>query len=226
LSSSFHGPHYCSSITYSRFTLVLLTIASGTTTTRSRYFNVEITTANAAAAFSSAAPVPVSPFWDDIDYSSARKYLDNFSQYELPQLPIGPNSADKPTAKLQLLLRLLQEKLTKDEAEAATSPPNFLHGANCTRWYDLWQAIYTIQSAAGFLEAAGVTARMLVVWRPDDSTDVRPRHLLAEHLVAVSEYAEVEETAQPVCAWMNAQPRLDKGSPQAISARRVIARAL
>jgi hypothetical protein len=199
-------------------------MASSTTTRRFRYSNGEITTAEAAAAFFWEAPVPVSPFWDDIDYLPARNFLGTLSDNELAQLPINPSSADTPGAKLQLLLRLLQEKLAQEEA--VISPPNSLQDDNCTRRYDPWQAIYTIQNAAGLLGAAGVTIRMLVARQPQDTTDVRPQHLLVEHLVAVGQYAEAEEAARPVCAWIDAQPRLEKGSPQAISARRVLARAL
>jgi hypothetical protein len=197
---------------------------SSTKTTRFRYSNGEIATAEAAATFSWEVPVPVNPFWDDIDYCPAQNFLGSFSEHELEQLPIDPGSTDTPSAKLQLLLRLLKEKLAREEA--AASPPQSLHGANYTRWYDLWQAIYALQSAAGLLEASGATARMLVARQPEDSTDVRPRHILAEHLVKAGEYVEAEDTARPVCAWMDAQPRLGKDSPQAINSRRMIARAL
>ncbi|KAH6845710.1 hypothetical protein B0I37DRAFT_191181 [Chaetomium sp. MPI-CAGE-AT-0009] len=199
-------------------------MASSTKATRFRYSNGEIATAEAAAVFSWEAPVPVNPFWDDIDYCPARNFLGSFSEHELEELPIDPSSTDTPDAKLQLLLRLLQEKLAYEEA--AASPPQSLHDTNYTRWYDLWQAIYALQSASGLLEEPGTTARMLVARQPEHSADVRPRHILAEHLVKVGKYAEAEDTARPVCAWMDAQPRLGKGSPQAINSRRMIAKAL
>lgn len=199
-------------------------MATSTTATRFRYSNGEIATAEAAEAFSWEAPVPVNPFWDDIDYCLARNFLGSFSEHELQQLPVDPSNRDTYGAKLQLLLHLLEDKLAQEEA--AVSPSQSLHDANYARWYDLWQAIQAFQSASGLLEAAEVTARMLVARQPEGSTDVRPRHILAEHLVKVGKYAEAEATARPVCAWMDAQPRLGKDSPQAINSRRMIARAL
>lgn len=50
--------------------------------------------------------------------------------------------------------------------------------------------------------------------------------MLAEYLVKVGKYSEAENTERPVCAWMDAQERLGKASPQAINARRIIAKAL
>ncbi len=67
---------------------------------------------------------------------------------------------------------------------------------------------------------------MLVARQPEHSTDIRPRHILAEHLLKIGKYEEAEEMERPACAWMDAQSRLGKESPQAINARRFIARAL
>lgn len=50
--------------------------------------------------------------------------------------------------------------------------------------------------------------------------------MLAEHLVKVGKYKEAEETELPVCVWMDSRPHLGKTSPQALNARRIIARAL
>ncbi len=209
---------------YLQSTINIPTMTSDTKTQRFRYSNGEIATAEAAAAFSWEAPVPVNPFWDDIDYCPARNFLGSFSEAELEQLSINPQSMDTQDTKLHILLRLLKEKLAQEEAVA--SPPQSLHDTNYTQWYDLWQAIHTFQSTLGLLEAAEATARMLVARQPGDSTDVRPRHILAETLVKVGKYAEAEDTARPVCAWMDANPRLGKASPQAINSRRMIARAL
>ena len=103
--------------------------------TRFRYSNGKIATAEAAAAFSWETPVPVNPFWDDIGYCPAQNFLSRFSEQELKQLPIDPNSTDTHGAKLQILLRRLEEKLAQEEA--AASPPQSLHDAHYTRWYDL-----------------------------------------------------------------------------------------
>ncbi|KAJ5863722.1 uncharacterized protein N7529_005638 [Penicillium soppii] len=66
---------------------------------------------------------------------------------------------------------------------------------------------------------------MLVEKRPDKS-DIVPLHMLADHLVKVGKYKEAEEIERPVCEWMDTRPHLGRTSPQALNARRIIARAL
>ncbi|CAI7632024.1 unnamed protein product [Penicillium discolor] len=167
-----------------------------------RYSTGQIATAEAAKSFSWEAPVPVNPFWDSFSYSTARNFLGNFSDHELKQLSVNPvginpdDTADQQK-KLQLLLQLLRNKLAKEEA--TTSP----------------QSLYEAED----------TIRMLVEKRPDTS-NVIPPHMLADHLVKVGKYSEAEEVVRPVCEWMDVNPKLGKASPQALSARRTIARAL
>ncbi|KAJ6128299.1 hypothetical protein N7471_009516 [Penicillium samsonianum] len=192
-----------------------------------RYSTGEIATAEAAKSFSWEAPVPVNSFWDSFSYPTARNFLGNFSDPELEQLAIDsvgidPNNTADQQTKLQLLLQLLRNKLAKEEA--ATSPPQSLHEVDYKRWNGLWQGIYTLENELG-LPQAEETVRMLVEKRPDES-NVVPPHMLAEHLVKVGKYKEAEEIARPVCEWMDARPHLGKASPQALSARRIIARAL
>jgi hypothetical protein len=187
-----------------------------------RYSN-DAVAASDAKAFSWEAPVPVNPFWDSFDYPTARNFLGNFSDNELEQLPIDPTSTDTSTSKLRLLLSLLETKLAQEEA--STSPPQSLHQTNYPRWYSLWQGIYVLQDKLGLPEAEQ-TVRMLVARRPDDDSDVRPPHLLADYLVRAGKYVEAEETERPVVAWMDTRGHLGRDSPQALSARRVLVKAL
>ncbi|OJJ67565.1 hypothetical protein ASPBRDRAFT_134965 [Aspergillus brasiliensis CBS 101740] len=167
-------------------------------------------------------PVPVSPFWNSIDYSIARNFLANFSSAELAQLPIDEDSSADQRCKLLLLLRLLQRKL--DQKEAATSPPQTLYVSDYQQWYRLWQGIYALQDELNLPEAEQ-TVRMLVEKTPY-KTNVVPSHMLAEHLVKVGKYEEAEWTERPICAWMDARPHLGPSSPQALNARRLIAQAV
>ncbi|GKZ88983.1 hypothetical protein AnigIFM59636_010120 [Aspergillus niger] len=167
-------------------------------------------------------PVPVSLFWNGIDYSIARNFPGNFTQAELAQLPIDQESTADQHSKLILLLRLLQEKL--DQEEAATSPPGSLYTSNYQQWYRLWQGIYALQDELNLPEAEQ-TVRMLVDKTPYKSNPV-PSHMLAEHLVKVGKYEEAEWTERPICAWMDARPHLGPSSPQALNARRLIAQAV
>ncbi|GLA56209.1 hypothetical protein AnigIFM63604_005669 [Aspergillus niger] len=187
-----------------------------------RYSTGAVATSETAKAFSWEAPVPVNTFWDSFEYSVARNFLANFSDAELTQLPIDEASSDDHRIKLQLLLRLLQEKL--EQEKAATSPPQSLYTTDYLRWYQLWQGIYCLQDKLDLPEAEQ-TVRMLVEKRPDES-NVVPPHMLADHLVKIGKYQEAEETERPVCAWMDSRPHLGPSSPQAINARRIIAQAL
>ena len=75
------------------------------------------------------------------------------------------------------------------------------------------------------LPSAEATVRMLVVRRPDPD-NVVPPHMLAEPLVKIGKYKEAEEVEGPVCEWTDKRPHLGQNSPQAINARRIIAKAL
>ncbi|PWY81592.1 hypothetical protein BO94DRAFT_536859 [Aspergillus sclerotioniger CBS 115572] len=193
-----------------------------TTTTSVRYSTGKVATSESAKAFPWEAPIPVDPFWDSFEYCTARSFLSNFTDDELAKLPIDAYSTADHQTKLGLLLQLLNDKLTQEEA--ATSPPQSLYEADYKRWYSLWSGIFTIQNNLNLPEAEQ-TVRMLVEKRPDPN-NVDPSHMLAEYLVKVGKYEEAEETAKPVCAGMDALPRLGKDSPQALNARRFIAKAV
>lgn len=191
-----------------------------------RYSTGQITTAETAKSFSWEAPVPVNPFWDSFSYSTARNFLGNFSDHEPKQLsvdPVGINPDDTADQqkKLQLLLQLLRNKLAKEET--ATSQQS-LYEVDYAQWSQLWQGIYILEDELDLPQAED-TIRMLVEKRPDTS-NVIPPHMLADHLVKVRKYSEAEEVVRPVCGWMDVNPKLGKASPQALSARRTIARAL
>ncbi|PYI04021.1 hypothetical protein BO78DRAFT_399378 [Aspergillus sclerotiicarbonarius CBS 121057] len=193
-----------------------------TTTTSVRYSTGEVATSESAKAFPWESPIPVNSFWDSFSYCTARSFLINFTSSELSTLPIDPSSTATHETKLHLLLDLLQTKLT--EKESTTTPPHSLYHTDYDRWYNLWSGIYTMQNTLSLPEAEQ-TIRMLVAKRPDE-TNIVPSHMLAEYLLKAGKYSEAEETARPVCAWMDAQPRLGKDSPQALNARRFIAKAV
>lgn len=190
-----------------------------------RYSNDAIMTSEAAKAFTWEEPVPVNNFWDSFVYCTARSFLWNFTDDEYAKLPINPDSSEDQRTKTLLCIELLKEKLEKEEA--AASPPGFLHDTDYERWYRIWQGIYTMQDRIELPDAEG-TVRMLVATRPEENLEnnVVPPHMLADCLVKVGKYEEAEQVELPVLAWMDARPHLGKESPQAINARRIIARAL
>ncbi|RAK99975.1 uncharacterized protein BO80DRAFT_426051 [Aspergillus ibericus CBS 121593] len=193
-----------------------------TTTTAVRYSTGEVATSESAKAFPWEVPVPVNPFWDSIEYCTARGFIVNFTDSERESLPLDTSSTAEQDTKLRLLLQLLKDKLAQEES--STTPPQSLYEKDYQRWYRLWSGIYTIQNDLDLPEAEQ-TVRMLVEKRPDPENIV-PVHMLAGYLLKVGKYEEAEKTARPVCAWMDAVPRLGKGSPQALNARRFIAKAV
>jgi hypothetical protein len=187
-----------------------------------RFSNGQITNVDAVKDFPWGAPVPVNLFWDSFSYCDARNFLAHFSEQELNQLPINQHSQDDHRNKVRLLLGLLREKLAQEEAAAA--PAQSLYNTDYKRWYGLWQGIYACENQLD-LPQAEETVRMLARTRPDES-NVIPPHMLAEYLVKVGKYKEAEETERPVCTWMDERPSLGRDSPQALNARRIIAKAL
>lgn len=196
-----------------------------------RYSTSQVSTSDQAKSFPWEQPIPVNPFWDTFSYPTARSFLSNFTPPELAHLPLDPSSAEPHPAKVRLLLRLLTDKLAREEdqaaaaAAAATSPPQALFEADYTSWFNLQQGIYELQSQLALPEAEH-TLRMLVARAPPDADDVRPQHMLAEYLVKAGQYKEAEELGRVVCAWMDGRGELRPGSPQGLSARRTLARAL
>jgi len=163
----------------------------------------------------------VNRFWDSIDYCTAHNFLGNFSDAEQGQLPVESDSADDTDTKLRLLLRLLREKI--DRQEGAASPPGSLYETGYEKWYSLWQGVFRIQDMLGLPEAED-TVRMLVA--KAKGRNIVPGHMLAEYLAKNGKYREAEETERPVLAWMEGSPGLGRDSPQAINARRIMVKAL
>ncbi|KAK3315941.1 hypothetical protein B0H66DRAFT_560003 [Apodospora peruviana] len=192
------------------------------TTGAVRYSTANVSKSDSAQSFSWESPVPVNEFWDSISYCPARNFLDNFTEQELASLPIDPDSTSPNEEKFSLLLHLFQEKFAKF-AKEETTPPRTPDDHN--RWSRLLQAIYTMQSELGQIDEAGKTIHLIVDNRSDRS-NLAPMHMLADHLFREGKYAEAEATERPVCAWMDAHEKLGRDSPQAINARRIIARAL
>lgn len=191
-----------------------------------RYSNDNVGKSATAQLFPWEKPVPVSKFWDSFDYCISRNFLSNFTGPELEKLPIDSDSTASHEDKLKLLLHLVQEKLKNEEAAAVEKSPGGLYDTNYECWNSLWQSTYTLQSELGLLTDAEHTLRQLVDRRPNKANNFIPLHMLADHLILTGQYAEAETTERPVCAWMDAHAGLGKHSPQAINARRIIARAL
>ena len=171
-----------------------------------------------AHKFSWEYPVPDNRFWNDIPFTTARNFFQSFSSEEIDRLPIDPDSTLEKHSKLETLIKLLRELLAKKEAE---SSPKSFYDVDFAGWDRLWLAIYTLQDQLEDPEAEG-TLRMLCD-RRKDKTNLSHQHTLAGLLLDRGKFAEAEALEKGVKEWLDGQ--LGKDSPQALSARRIIAQA-
>ncbi|KAB5570096.1 hypothetical protein GE09DRAFT_1283258 [Coniochaeta sp. 2T2.1] len=181
-----------------------------------RYSNGQIATREAAASFSWEVPVPVNPFWDSIDYCTARNFLGCFSNAELEDLPIDVNSnADTPT-KLRLLLALLKEKISSLGGTG-------LRERDYDKWHALHQALFRLQDVLDLPLEAEETINLLVTHSKNKFVT---QHAMSDYLIKQGKFREAEEGERAILEWMESHPRLGRDGPQAINARRVLVRAL
>ncbi|KAB5558639.1 hypothetical protein GE09DRAFT_1238051 [Coniochaeta sp. 2T2.1] len=152
-----------------------------------RYSNGQIATSEAAASFSWEAPVPVNPFWDSIDYCTARTFLACFSD-----------------AKLQL-----QQQLPTPSTSTATMTPR----PNCA-------------SYSPYSRRRHHPSKEEQVCERRTTTSGTPLHQALFRLQD-GKFKEAEEGERVVLEWMESPPPGWGGIvPQAISAGRVVVRAL
>jgi hypothetical protein len=164
-------------------------------------------------------PVPENKFWDDFTFVEARNFLQSFSPAELENLPIDPNSTQDKKEKLELLLKLLHDKLA---AEDAAAEPETFYDVNFDAWDQLYLGVFTVKHALGHADAED-TLRMMIDRRKYKS-NYSHQHTLSVLLFDQGKYAEAEETEIPVKDWLDG--RLGKDSPQALGSRRIIGRAI
>ncbi|KAF7290543.1 hypothetical protein MIND_01294400 [Mycena indigotica] len=189
-------------------------------------FSTGVMTAEEAKEFGWETPIPINAFWDDIQYSVARSFIDAFTGPELDALPLDTSGSVSLPQKLELLLGILRARLEKEEAESQAAHTKSLYESDYDRWYDLQLAMYAYEDALNLYHEAEERVRMMVQTRPEGLSNAGPSHMLAGTLVRAKKYAEAEEVEKPVCAWMDQHPRLGKDSPQAINSRRFIIQAI
>ncbi|EQL01718.1 hypothetical protein G6O67_000627 [Ophiocordyceps sinensis] len=172
-----------------------------------------------AKNFEWECPVPVNRFWDDLNWKVGRSFLQAHRADELAKLPIDPDSAQPVKEKLELLLKLLRTKL--DDEEAANAPGTY-YDADYKAWTNTWQGIMTLQHELDDPDEEQ-TLRMMTD-RRKDKDNLSELHTLSGLLLAKGKYAQVQANEAPVRDWLDA--KLGKHSPQAISARHMIAEAV
>ena len=188
-------------------------------TTEEVRFSTGKVAASDAANFSWERAIPVNPFWDDIDYCLARNFLDSFKDEEIPKLPIDPQSTAPLNEKLELLIKLLREKLSQLGPDVIENDYN--------SWGNVQLAIYSVQNDMDLPEAED-TLRAMINQVPEEKAALRlsNTHTLCDWLSRHGKYDEAEEKERLVIQWMIEHPKLGAASPQVLSSRRIIARCL
>ncbi|KAK0631541.1 hypothetical protein B0T14DRAFT_501881 [Immersiella caudata] len=164
-------------------------------------------------------PVPDNAFWNDLKFVIGRNFLSSFSPEEISQLPIDPNSTHSKSEKLELLLRLLHEKIAAKDTKAS---PQTFYDVDYKSWDTAMLGVQTIQYELDLPEAEQ-TIRMMIE-RRKNKNNLSHFHSLSVLLFEKGRYVEAEETERPVLEWLVG--RLGDTSPQALGSRRIIARSM
>lgn len=165
-------------------------------------------------------PVPENAFWNDLKFVVGRNFLSSFSPEQISQLPIDANSTQSKSEKLEVLLRLLQEKIAAEDAKAS---PQTFYDVDFEAWETAWLGVHTMQYNLGRIPEAEQTLRMLID-RRKNKTNLSHFHSLSVMLFEQGRYAEAERMERPVLDWLVG--RLGDTSPQALGSRRIIARSI
>jgi Flp pilus assembly protein TadD len=102
-------------------------------------------------------------------------------------------------AKLRLVLSPLREKLSSQDAAAATQT---LYYVNYAAGDKLLLGIYTMQIQLGHVEKAEKPIRRVVDQRKD-KTNLSHLHSLSSLLEQQGKYTEAEDTKVPVMRWLD-----------------------
>ncbi|KAK1953531.1 hypothetical protein LY78DRAFT_472977 [Colletotrichum sublineola] len=177
-----------------------------------------------ARRFSWEYPVPDNDFWHDLPYSLSRNFLQSFSSEKLKRLSDCFDDGLCRLSKLELLAELLHKELKEQEDAAASNDSGqTFYDVEYTRWRAVCLAIASVQSELGQRAVAEDTLRKLHEKRRDPA-DLSHLHSLAGLLLAGGAYSETEKMVTDVQAWLDGC--LGRDSPQALSARRVLAEAM
>lgn len=144
-----------------------------------------------AKSFSWEYPVPIDAFWDSLDFLVVCNSLQCFSAEGMSQLPLD-DSLSKD-GKLEILLKLLQDKLASEDAPAA---PMTFYDVDFPAWDILPLAIYKMRLHLNDLDAAERTLRSLVDQRKDP-TNLSHLHSLSCLLEQRGDYLGAEEQNHP-----------------------------
>lgn len=196
---------------------------SNSSTPAVRYSNPAVDASPSAQRFSWEYPVPVTPFWDGLEWVICAAFLRNFDSTELSTLPIDPANTSGLTDKerISLLVELLQNKLTHITAAGGEE----VKGSK--KWNSLLNSIGFLQHKLGLVKESGITIRTMVASEKEGSTHgIISKAAMARQLIDERNFAEAEELMRPACIEVDGPERKWKYSPQSVGYRRTLLEAI
>ncbi|KAF2804989.1 uncharacterized protein BDZ99DRAFT_146613 [Mytilinidion resinicola] len=183
-------------------------------------------TANLAPKFLWDHDVPNTPFWSDIEYTTARNFFQCFTEADLQRFKF--NNALSVEEKLDWLERILDETL---EIREYTSRPQSLHRAD----YQLWMKLKLARSSIAknlekWEEQERIVREMYANGPYDPVSGAKTKNMsallnLSQILEHNGLHPEAESAAREVLPWLQGHKMLGADAPQVLSYMRMIARS-
>jgi hypothetical protein len=183
-------------------------------------FSTGVCEVDKAPKFKWEFPVPDTPFWSSLRYPSARNFLECFSNDEVEGMKLEQHNSLNNQQKAELLIQLLERKISDN-----SSPSKPLWVTDNRQWMKIKMAIGTLYGEKPDLDSQIRVAEELQEKRADKS-NLSHQHSLAAMLLLKDDcdYKEVEELETPCLPQMIETAGND--SPQAMSSRRILAKAI
>ncbi|KUJ21228.1 uncharacterized protein LY89DRAFT_681812 [Mollisia scopiformis] len=165
--------------------------------------------------------IPNDAFWNSIEYSAARNFLQCYKESEISKMHFD-NKLSLP-AKYKLMRQYLDKTFKEKEEEVAPAP---LLDANYPVWLQLKLAMSTMEYYLEDYNEQERLAREMYECAPNDNKKMSALHQLSGILEKTKRYADAERMAKKVLPWLQGHELLGKDSPQALSCVRTIASSI
>lgn len=135
--------------------------------------------------------VPSSPFWENLEYTTARNFLSCYSASEISDIPFDSNSTLPTPDKLKFLRQYLNTTTKTKEEEVAPTP---LYEADFQTWFAFMLALCSVESNLGEVGEQERLCREMMEKAPETERNKRlsAQHQLAGILERSGRYAEAE----------------------------------
>lgn len=171
--------------------------------------------------------VPNNAFWNSVPFTTARNFLQCFSEAEVKSISSKFDKTLSVEEKHRLLLALAKEKLSAEEHTAQTSEHRPLHEKDYDAWQKLMLALETMHHSLGqFVEEERILKAMLEHPGPGQERHWSALNMMARLLSDQGRHAEAEQSLREVKTWMESHPQIGRGSPPAMGNLRMLLTAV